>query len=171
LRWTLLAGSAEPSQTRGHVITDAFSRRIVGWPVEGHMRTAMVLEALEMARWQRGTRLEGLVAHSDAGSRITSIRYGERLAKLGAVPSIGSVGDSFDNALAETVTDCSRPSRSTDPNRAPWRNIEAVELATLGWVTWYNTQRLHGYLGDLPPAEFKDAYHTQTTDRQLVANQ
>jgi len=85
------------------LIVDAFSRRIVGWRVAGHMRTAMVLDALEMARWSRGTRLEGLVAHSDAGSQFTSIRYGERLAELGAVPSIGSVGDSYDNALAETV--------------------------------------------------------------------
>ncbi len=84
-------------------IVDAFSRMIVGWRVAAHMRTEMVLDALEMARWHRGTRLEGLVAHSDAGSQFTSVRYGERLAEIGAVPSIGSVGDSFDNALAETV--------------------------------------------------------------------
>ena len=84
-------------------IVDAFSRMIVGWRVASTMRTEMVLDALEMARWSRGTRLEGLVAHSDAGSQFTSIRFGERLAEIGAVPSIGTVGDSYDNALAEAV--------------------------------------------------------------------
>jgi len=84
-------------------IVDVFSRMIVGWRVASHMRTDMVLDALEMARWSRGTRLAGLRCHSDAGSQFTAVRYGERLAELGAVPSIGSVGDSFDNALAETV--------------------------------------------------------------------
>ncbi|MGV7852744.1 DDE-type integrase/transposase/recombinase, partial [Mycobacterium kansasii] len=78
-------------------------RMIVGWRVAGHMRTTMVLDAIEMARWSRGNLLEGLISHSDAGSQFTSIRYGERLAEIGAVPSIGSIGDSFDNALAETV--------------------------------------------------------------------
>jgi putative transposase len=84
-------------------ITDAYSRMIVGWRVAGHMRTTMVLDAIEMARWSRGNTLAGLRCHSDAGSQFTSIRYGERLAEIGAVPSIGTVGDSFDNALAETV--------------------------------------------------------------------
>jgi putative transposase len=152
-------------------IVDAFSRRIVGWRVAGHMRTAMVLDALEMARWQRGTQLEGLVCHSDAGSQFTSVRYGERLAELGAVPSTGSVGDSFDNALAETVNGLYKSELIYGPEQGPWRSIEAVELATLSWVAWYNTQRLHGYLGDLPPAEFEDAYHARSTDQQLVGNQ
>lgn len=84
-------------------IVDAFSRRIVGWRVAGHMQSGTVLDALEMARWQRGTRLERLVTHSDAGRQYTSVRYGERLTEIGAVPSIGSVGDSYDNALAESV--------------------------------------------------------------------
>ena len=152
-------------------IIDAFSRRIVGWRVAGHMRTAMVLDALEMARWARGTQLEGLVCHSDAGSQFTSIRYGERLAELGAVPSIGSVGDSYDNALAETVNGLYKAELIYGPEQGPWRTVEAVELATLGWVAWYNTQRLHGYLDDLPPAEFEDAYHAHRTDQQLVGNQ
>ena len=91
-------------------IVDAFSRMIVGWRVASHMRTTMVLDALEMARWSRGTQLQGLRCHSDAGSQFTSLRYGERLAEIGAVPSIGSVGDSFDNALAETVNGYTRPS-------------------------------------------------------------
>jgi putative transposase len=85
------------------LIVDAFSRRIVGWRVAAHMRTEMVLDAVEMASWSRGAWLDGLVAHSDAGSQFTSLRYGERLSELGAVPSIGTVSDSFDNALAETT--------------------------------------------------------------------
>ena len=101
-------------------IVDAFSRMIVGWRVAAHMRTTMVLDAMEMARWSRGARLEGLRCHSDAGSQFTSLRYGERLAEIGAVPSIGSVGDSFDNALAETVNGYYKAEliRGPDPVRA-----------------------------------------------------
>jgi putative transposase len=137
-------------------IVDAFSRMIVGWRVAGHMRTPMVLDAIEMARWNRGLRHPGLRCHSDAGSQFTSIRYGERLAEIGATPSIGTVGDSFDNALAETVNGYYKAELIRGPARTgPWKTIEEVELATLGWVHWHNTQRLHGYLGDLPPAEFE----------------
>jgi len=141
------------------LIVDAFSRRIVGWRVASHMRTGMVLDALEMARWSRGTRLEGLIAHSDAGSQFTSVRYGERLAELGAVPSIGTVGDSYDNALAETVIGLYKTELIRGPRQGPWRTVEDVELATLGWVHWHNTTRLHSYLGDLPPAEFEAAFY------------
>jgi putative transposase len=140
-------------------IVDAFSRLIVGWRVAAHMRTDMVLDALEMARWSRGTQLEGLVAHSDAGSQFTSIRYGERLAELGAVPSIGSIGDSFDNALAETVNGLYKTELIRGPGQGPWKTIEEVELATLGWVHWHNTERLHRYLDDVPPAEFESAHY------------
>jgi putative transposase len=140
-------------------IVDAFSRMIVGWRVAAHMRTDMVLDALEMARWSRGTQLEGLRCHSDAGSQFTSIRYGERLAELGAVPSIGSVGDSFDNALAETVNGLYKTELIRGPGQGPWKTVEDVELATLGWVHWHNTARLHGYLGDVPPAEFEAAFY------------
>ena len=140
-------------------IVDAYSRMIVGWRVAGHMRTAMVLDALEMARWSRGARLEGLVAHSDAGSQFTSVRYGERLAELGAQPSIGSVGDSYDNALAETVNGLYKTELIRGPGQGPWKTIEDVELATLGWVHWHNTGRLHGYLSDVPPAEFEAAFY------------
>jgi putative transposase len=136
-------------------IVDAFSRMIVGWRVATTMRTDMVLDALEMARWSRGTRLEGLITHSDAGSQFTSVRYGERLAELGAVPSIGTVGDSFDNALAETVNGLYKTELIRGPGQGPWRNVDDLELATLGWVHWYNTERLHGYLNDVPPAEFE----------------
>ena len=142
-------------------IVDAFSRMIVGWRVAGHMRTVMVLDALEMARWQRGTRLEGLVAHSDAGSQFTSIRYGERLAELGATPSIGSIGDSYDNALAETVNGLYKTELVYGPGQRPWKKIEDVELATLAWVHWFNSQRLHGYLNDVPPIEYEEAHYAQ----------
>ena len=152
-------------------ITDAYSRMIVGWRVAGHMRTQMVLDALEMARWRRGTRLEGLVAHSDAGSQFTSVRYGERLAELGAVPSIGSVGDSFDNALAETVNGLYKSELIRGPDQGPWRSVDDVELATLSWVYWYNTQRLHGYLGDIPPVEYEEAHYAQPATPATIGNQ
>ena len=143
-------------------IIDAFSRMIVGWRVASHMRTPMVLDAIEMARWNRGLKHDGLCCHSDAGSQFTSIRYGERLAEIGAVPSIGSVGDSFDNALAETVNGYYKAELIRGPTRhGPWKTVEEVELATLGWVHWHNTQRLHGYLGDLPPTEF-EALHASS---------
>ncbi len=122
-------------------IVDAYSRRIVGWRVVGHMRTEMVLDALEMARWSRGTRLEGLVAHSDAGSQYTSIRYGERLAEIGAIPSIGSIGDSYDNALAESINSLYKAELIYGPDQGPWKTIEDVELTTLSWVHWFKKWR------------------------------
>ena len=148
-------------------IVDAFSRMIVGWRVAGHMRTSMVLDALEMARWSRGTRLPDLRCHSDAGAQFTSVRYGERLAEIGAVPSIGSVGDSFDNALAETVNGYYKAELIRGPTRdGPWKTVEDVELATLGWVHWHNQQSLHGYLGDRPPAEYERTFYAAHWDDQ-----
>jgi putative transposase len=153
-------------------IVDAFSRMIVGWRVAANMRTTMVLDALEMARWSRGARLEGLVAHSDAGSQYTSIRYGERLDEIGAQPSIGSIGDSYDNALAESVNASYKCELIRGPNQGPWRSVDDVELATLAWVHWHNTQRLHGYLADVPPTEFEAAFYAaQQTDHTMVGNQ
>jgi putative transposase len=152
-------------------ITDAFSRMIVGWRVASHMRAQMVLDALEMARWHRGTRLEGLVSHSDAGGQFTSVRYGEHLAELGAVPSIGSVGDPWDNALAETVNGLCKTELIRGPDQGPWRTIEEVELATLGWVHWWNTQRLHSYLGHLPPAEYEAAHYAALAPAGAMENQ
>jgi putative transposase len=149
-------------------IVDAYSRMIVGWRVAGHMRKEMVLDALEMAGLQRGTDLKGLVAHSDAGSQFTSVRYGERLAEIGAVPSIGSIGDSYDNALAETVNGIYKTELIRGPGRGPWRTVDDVELATLSWVHWYNTTRLHGYLADLPPVEFEAAYAAQQASGELA---
>ena len=151
-------------------IVDAYSRMIVGWRAASHMRTAMVLDAIEMARFSRGTRLTGLRCHSDAGAQFTSLRYGERLAEIGAVPSIGSVGDSYDNALAETVNGYYKAELIRGPaHTGPWRSVEEVELATLGWVHWHNTARLHGYLDDVPPAEFEAAAYAATrSDPQEV---
>jgi putative transposase len=140
-------------------IVDAFSRSIVGWRVASNMRTDMVLDAIEMACWQRGATLAGLVMHSDAGSQFTSLRYTERLEDIGARPSIGSVADSYDNALAETTNGLYKTELIR--RRAPWRTIEDLELATLGWVHWFNNERLHGTLGDIPPAEFEAAYYAQ----------
>lgn len=155
-------------------IIDAYSRAIVGWRVASHMRTMMVLDAIEMARWSRGTQLTGLRCHSDAGSQFTSIRYGERLAEIGAVPSIGTVGDSYDNALAETVNDYYKAELVRGPAREgrPWKTVEDIELATLSWVHWHNTSRLHGYLADVPPAEFEETFYaTKRTDQTLVGIQ
>ena len=151
-------------------IVDAFSRMIVGWRVAGHMRTEMVLDSIEMARWSRGHHHQDLRCHSDAGSQFTSIRYGERLAEIGATPSIGTVGDSFDNALAETVNGYYKAELIRGPARTgPWKTVEEVELATLGWVHWHNTQRLHGYLDDLPPAEFEARFYaTHQGDKALA---
>lgn len=151
-------------------ITDAFSRMIVGWRVASHMRTTMVLDAIEMARWSRGITLPGLRCHSDAGSQFTSLRYGERPADFGAVPSIGSVGGSFDNALAETVNGLYKTELVYGPARGgPWKTHDDLVLATLGWMHWHNTARLHSYLGDLPPTEFEAAfYDAQRTDQTLV---
>ena len=154
-------------------IVDAYSRMIVGWRVAAHMRTTMVLDAIEMARWSRGNTLTGLTCHSDAGSQFTSIRYGERLAEIGAVPSIRTIGDSFDNALAETVNGYYKSELIHGPARPePWKTVADVELATLSWVHWHNTSRLHSYLGDVPPIEFEAtlyATHRPVTGQNPIA--
>lgn len=153
-------------------IIDAFSRMIVGWRCASHMRTEMVLDAIEMARWSRGRHHEDLRCHSDAGSQFTSIRYGERLAEIGATPSIGTVGDSYDNALAETVNGYYKTELVRGPARSGlWKTVEDLELATLGWVHWHNTQRLHGYLGDVPPTEFEEAFYADNSSRPAAGNQ
>ncbi len=150
-------------------IIDACSRMVVGWRLAPTMRTETVLDAIEMARWSRGAILPGLRCHSDAGSQFTSIRYGERLAEIGATSSIGTVGDSYDNALAETVNGYYKAELIRGPARArPWKTVEDVELATLGWVHWHNHQRLHGYLGDVPPVEFEAAIYADRTDHHRV---
>jgi len=137
-------------------IVDAFSRTIVGWKAATTMRTDLVLDTLEMAIWRRGALRRGLVAHSDAGSQYTAIRYTERLAEIGAAPSIGTVGDSYDNALAETVNGLYK--NELIHRRGPWRSLEDVEVATAAWVHWWNTARLHGACGDVPPEEYEAAW-------------
>ena len=137
-------------------IVDAFSRTIVGWKAATTMRTDLVLDTLEMAIWRRGALRRGLVAHSDAGSQYTAIRYTERLAEIGAAPSIGTVGDSYDNALAETVNGLYK--NELIHRRGPWRSLEDVEVATAAWVHRWNTARLHGACGDVPPEEYEAAW-------------
>ncbi len=142
-------------------IVDAFSRRIVGWRVASHMRTDMVLDALEMARRSRGARrFVGLIAHADAGSQFTSVRFTERLDEIGARPSIGTVADSYDNALAETTNGLYKAECVRGPD-APtvWDDVDELELATLSWVHWFNHDRLHGHCGHVPPAEFEAAFY------------
>jgi putative transposase len=145
-------------------IVDAFSRRIVGWRVAANMKTEMVLDALEMARRSRGAkRLIGLVAHSDAGSQFTSVRFTERLDEIGARPSIGTVADSYDNALAETTNGLYKTELVYGPDATGWDDVDELELATLAWVHWFNHDRLHGYLDDVPPAEFETAFYAALT--------
>ena len=135
-------------------VTDVFSRRIVGWRVSNTLRADLALDALEMAVWtRRGEPLDGLVHHSDRGVQYLSIRYTERLAAERAVASVGSRGDSYDNALAESVIGLYK-AELVGP-QGPWRAVDDVELATLGWVDWWNTRRLHSAVGDVPPAEFE----------------
>jgi putative transposase len=155
-------------------IVDAFSRRIVGWRVASNMKTDMVLDALEMARRSRGgRRLVGLVTHSDAGSQFTSVRFTERLDEIGARPSIGTVADSYDNALAETTNGLYKAECVRGPDApAVWDDVDQLELETLSWVHWFNEHRLHGHCDDVPPAEFEAAFYAaQQTDPAGVGNQ
>jgi hypothetical protein len=121
----------------------------------------MVLDALEMARRSRGNRrLIGLVTHSDAGSQFTSVRFTERLDEIGARPSIGTVADSYDNALAETTNGLYKTECVFGPDAPrPWDDVDELELATLSWVHWFNEHRLHSHCGDIPPAEFEAAFY------------
>ena len=141
-------------------IVDAFSRMIVGWRVASNMKTEMVLDALEMARRSRGgRRFVGLVAHSDAGSQFTSVRFTERLDEIGARPSIGTVADSYDNALAETTNGLFKTELVYGPDATGWDDVDELELATLSWVHWFNEDRLHEHCGHVPPAEFEQAFY------------
>ena len=138
-------------------VTDAFSRRIVGWRVATTLRTSLALDALEMARWTRGgDRLEGLVHHSDRGVQYLAVHDTERLAELGAAGSVGSTGDSYDNALAETVNGLYKAELIR--HHGSWQTVEEVELATAAWVDWWNQRRLHSACGDVPPAEYEATY-------------
>ena len=136
-------------------VTDVFSRKIVGWRVSSSLRSDLALDALEQALHARPD-LENLVHHSDRGVQYLSIRYTERLDEAGIAPSVGSVGDSYDNALAETINGLYKT--EVIRRNGPWRNLEEVEFATLEWVDWFNNRRLFEPIGNIPPAEFEEMY-------------
>jgi len=137
-------------------ITDVFSRKIVGWRVSNSLRSDLALDALEQALHAR-PGIDALVHHSDRGVQYLSIRYTERLAEAGIEPSVGSVGDSYDNALAETIFGLYKT--EVIRRNGPWRNIEEVEFATLEWVDWFNNRRLFEPIGNIPPVEFEAMYY------------
>ncbi len=140
-------------------VIDVFSRWIVGWRVLQSMQTELVLDALEQALWARG-KPKGVTHHSDRGSQYLSIRYSERLAEAGFHASVGSVGDSYDNALAETINGLYKA--EVIHKDGPWRGMDDVERATLTWVEWFNNRRLMEPLGHIPPREFEENYYRQT---------
>ena len=141
-------------------VIDAFARRIVGWRVSSSLRSDLALDALEQALYDRDAADQNtLIHHSDRGVQYLSIRYTERLAEAGIEPSVGSVGDSYDNALAETIIGLYKTELIRQ--RGPWKNLEDVEFATLAWVDWFNNRRLLEPIGNVPPAELEQAYYRQ----------
>ena len=149
-------------------VIDTFARRIVGWRVSRTAHAGFVLDALEQALHdRRPTKGSGLIHHSDRGAQYVAIKYTERLAEAGVEPSVGSVGDSYDNALAETINGLYKT--EVIRRRRPWRNLEAVEFATLEWVDWFNHRRLLEPIGNIPPAEAEARYYAQTEDVAMAA--
>ena len=148
-------------------VTDVFSRRIVGWRTANRMPTELPLDALEMALWVRGRAGENVVGvthHSDAGRQYTALRYADRLAEVGAIASIGTVGDSYDNALAESAIGlCKTECVKID---GPFRTVDELELATLSWVHWFNENRLHSSIGYSTPLEYEQKYYRENTPQQ-----
>ena len=149
-------------------VIDAFARRIVGWRASRTAHAGFVLDALDQALHdRRPVHRGGLVHHSDRGSQYVSIRYSERLAEAGIEPSVGSVGDSYDNALAETINGLYKA--EVIHRRGPWRNFEAVEFATLEWVDWFNNRRLLEPIGNIPPAEAEERYYAMLDAPAMAA--
>ncbi len=149
-------------------VIDVYARRIVGWRVSSSMQTDFVLDALEQALYARQPSAEEtLIHHSDRGSQYVSIRYSERLAEAGIEPSVGSKGDSYDNALAETINGFYKAEMIH--RRAPWKTKESVELATLEWVSWFNHHRLLEPIGYIPPAEAEANYYRQLASQTAIA--
>ncbi|SHN35666.1 Transposase InsO and inactivated derivatives [Actinacidiphila paucisporea] len=141
-------------------VLDAYSRRIVGWQAATHMRTDLPLDALEMALWRQKIKKDAdLIHHSDRGSQYVSIRYTERLAEVGASASVGSVADSYDNAMAEALNGTFKA--ELIEYQGPWRDFDEVERAVFQWVAWYNSERLHSALGYVPPDEYEQTYWAQ----------
>jgi putative transposase len=148
-------------------VIDVYARRIVGWRQSSSMRTDFVLDALEQALYDRQPeRTDALIHHSDRGSQYVSIRYSERLAEAGIEPSVGSRGDSYDNALAETINGLYKA--ELIHRRAPWKTKESLELATLEWVSWFNHHRLLEPIGYIPPAEAEENYYRQLASQAAV---
>ena len=147
-------------------VIDVFSRMIVGWRASRSLRTDLALDALEQALWARPDTHD-LVHHSDRGVQYLSIRYTERLAEAGIEPSVGSVGDSYDNALAESVIGLYKT--EVIRRHGPWRHLEAVEFATLEWIEWFNKRRLLEPIGNVPPAEFEELYYSSQKTQVHVA--
>src|SRR5262247_381992 len=142
-------------------VIDVFARRIVGWRVSSSLATDFVLDALEQAIYDRGGETpSGLVHHSDRGTQYLSMRYSDRLAEAGIAPSVGSRGDSYDNAMAESIISLFKT--EVIQRKGPWRHLEAVEFAALEWVDWFNHRRLLEPIGYVPPAEFEARYDEQT---------
>ena len=149
-------------------VIDAYARRIVGWRVSRSAHAGFVLDALEQAlHVRRPVSGSGLVHHSDRGVQYVSIKYTERLAESGLEPSVGSVGDSYDNALAETINGLYKA--EVIHRRGPWRSVEAVEYATLEWVDWFNNRRLLEPIGNIPPAEAEAAYYAGVEEQPIAA--
>ena len=150
-------------------VSDLFSRRIVGWRASTSLRSDLALDALEHALWQRGREeqdVTGVVHHSDRGVQYLSIAYTERLADVGALASVGSRGDSYDNAAAESVFGLYKTELIR--RQGPWRGLDDVEIGTLEWVDWFNHRRLHSYCADIPPAEFERNYYRQMTGLETL---
>lgn len=148
-------------------VIDVFARRIVGWRVSSSMHTDFVLDALEQALWARQPeREDALIHHSDRGSQYVSIRYSERLAEAGIESSVGSKGDSYDNALAETINGLYKA--ELIHRRAPWKSKESLEIATLEWVSWFNHHRLLAPIGYIPPAEAEANYYRQRANQAVL---
>ena len=154
-------------------VLDVFSRRVVGWKASRSMTADLVVAALDMAAWtRRHTTLHGLICHTDAGSQYTSVSYTDRIADVDARPSIGTVGDSYDNAMAESMmgifkTELYRNPAVLSRNGGHWKGLDDLEIETCAWVSWFNEERLHGELGDMTPAEFEEDYLSKS--QALVA--
>ena len=145
-------------------VIDVHSRRVVGWQVSKSLRTDLALDALEMAVWNRnhvGRRIDGLVHHSDKGVQYLAVRYTQRLSEAGAVASVGTTGDSYDNAPAEAFNSLFKAELIR--NRGPWKRLDEVEIAVAEYINWFNHRRLHGEIGLVPPAEFEDDFYRQVS--------
>lgn len=144
-------------------VLDVFSRMIVGWQTADHLRTDLPLDALEMALWNRKVHYGQTIHHSDAGSQYTSIRYGTTLSTFGVLPSIGTVGDSYDNAMAEALNGSFKA--ELIHRLGPWKTRAEAEIATYEWISWYNHARLHSSIGDVPPAEHEARYYASLNEQ------